>query len=768
MAGSSNTELRASVKLNTKDAVKSLTALEKRINKIQRAINNSGSSSGKFSKYIQNATGNMNKLGAATQRGVTAANKLTKSFKNSNSAVSVLTKNLRTMISTYVGIMGAKAVTNASDTITSTRNMLNNLPGGSDALTSQALDKTWAASQRSRGDYATMLNNVGKTMTLAGESFQNNVDNAIRFQEIMSKAYTVGGASAAEQSSSMYQLVQALGSGILQGDELRSVREGAPIAYKKIEEFAQGVLNTKDSLKELASQGVITSDVVVAAIMNAEDEIESAFNNTDVTFTQAFNNIKNTALKAFEPVLKKLNEFLNSSAGQSAVEGISNALVFLANTVLWLFDILGSFFSWCSDNWYWLQWVVYAVVTAMCIHLGILAAQAIVTGIKTFIAFLTGLSPLYLWIVLIGLVIGAIVYLTEVTGSACEAIYQVCLALAWAIIGVLAFVLAAYIITGTVILSIPTIIALAIVAILALLVAAFVMYTEQVMGSVYVAGAFIYNLVVGVLDGILQCVFFLIDPILGVIEFILNACNGGFNSFGDACANLLGQIISWFLSLGKVVTKIIDAIFGTDWTSGLNSLQDSVLAWGKNEKAITISRDAPTMASISGGSLPNRIAYGDAWSSGTAKGAEIHNSIEEFGNKMTDFSLGDTLSSLTDGFDSLTNTALGTSGSIPNAYDPALALGDSYDPSNALKQLGNIDGNTDSIADSMELTTEDLEYLRKIAEQEWKKEYTTAEIRVDMTNYNTINEEADLDGIFTKLSEELVEELNIGADGVYA
>lgn len=757
MAGQSNTALTAKVKLDTKGVTKGLLSIEqktKRLNTLFDKINNTTNSS----------TSKINGMNSSIRKCTNSTEKMAKGFKKSSDAVSVLTKNLRTLISTYVGIMGIKAVTGASDTITSSRNMLNNLPGGNEALTSEALDKTWAAAQRSRGDYTTMLSNVGKTMTLAGESFQNNVDNAIRFQEIMSKAYTIGGASAAEQSSSMYQLVQALGSGVLQGDELRSVREGAPIAYKKIEEYAQSILDTKDSLKELASDGVITSDMVVAAIMNAEDEIESAFNNTETTFAQAANNIKNTALKAFEPVLKKLNEFLNSSAGQSAIEGISTALVFLANTVLWVFDILGSFFNWCSDNWYWLQWVVYAVVTAMCIHLGILAAQAVVTGIKTFIAFLTGLSPLYLWIALIGLVIGAIVYLTEVTGSACEAIYQVCLALAMAIIGMLAFVLAAYLITGTIILSIPTLIALAIIAILALLLAAFVMYTEEITGAVYVAGAFIYNLVVGVIDGILQAVWFLIDPIIGVIEFILNACNGGFNSFGDACANLIGQIISWFLSLGKVVTKIIDAIFGTDWTSGLNSLQDSVLAWGKNENAITISRDAPTMASLTGGTLPDRIAYSDAWSSGTAKGAEIHNGIEELGNKMTNFSLGDALSDLTSGFDSLTNSALGTSGSIPNAYDPALALDDSYDPSNVLK---NIDGNTDSIADSMELTSEDLEYLRKIAEQEWKKEYTTAEITVDMTNYNTINEEADLDGIFTKLSEELVEELNIGADGVY-
>ena len=113
-----------------------------------------------------------------------------------------------------------------------------------------------------------------------------------------------------------------------------------------------------------------------------------------------------------------------------------------------------------------------------------------------------------------------------------------------------------------------------------------------------------------------------VTPFLGIIEWILNACNGGFNSFGDAVANLIGQIISWFLDLGKVVTKIIDAIFGTDWTAGLSSLQDNVLAWGKNENAITISRDAPEVPL-------QRVEYGTAWNVGVEFGDKVSSAISD-------------------------------------------------------------------------------------------------------------------------------------------
>ena len=75
------------------------------------------------------------------------------------------------------------------------------------------------------------------------------------------------------------------------------------------------------------------------------------------------------------------------------------------------------------------------------------------------------------------------------------------------------------------------------------------------------AGTVIWNTVIGILNAIIQSAWStFVEPFLGIIEWVLNATNGGFDSFGGAVANLIGQIISWFLSLGKVVTQIIDVI----------------------------------------------------------------------------------------------------------------------------------------------------------------------------------------------------------------
>ena len=244
-------------------------------------------------------------------------------------------------------------------------------------------------------------------------------------------------------------------------------------------------------------------------------------------------------------------------------------------------------------------------------------------------------------------------------------------------------------------------------------------------GTLATAAGLIYNIVIGVLNAVIQAVWtVLIEPWIGLLEFALNAMNGGFNTFGDMVANLIGNIISWFLSLGKVVTKIIDAIFGTNWTGGLESLQDTVLQWGKNENAITLSREAPEVL--------QRVTYRGMWDAGYNWGANLQDSIADKLNCSTDLS----------GID------------IPTAADPTSLLSDIAD-------------NTDQIADDVELSSEDLELLRDIAERQEINRFTMAEIRVEMINNNTISSEMDIDGVVNLLEAKVQEQMAVAAEGVH-
>jgi hypothetical protein len=80
---------------------------------------------------------------------------------------------------------------------------------------------------------------------------------------------------------------------------------------------------------------------------------------------------------------------------------------------------------------------------------------------------------------------------------------------------------------------------------------------------------------------------------------------------------------------------------------------------------------------------------------------------------------------------------------------------------------GKTAGSTGNIEDTLDLAEEELELLRKLAEQEVINRFTTAEIHVDMTNNNNISSKMDLDGIVTHLSNKLYEELGVVANGVH-
>lgn len=247
-----------------------------------------------------------------------------------------------------------------------------------------------------------------------------------------------------------------------------------------------------------------------------------------------------------------------------------------------------------------------------------------------------------------------------------------------------------------------------------------------ILGAVAVLGAVLWNTVVGVLDAIIQMAWSnFVEPFIGIIEWVLNAMNGGFDSFGGAVANLIGQIISWFLSLGKVVTKIIDAIFGTKWTDGLNDLQNKVTKWGKSETAITIDRKAPTI----GGAT---IGYKDAWNAGTNAGDALSKTI------------GGTF---TDNTDAIVANATANANKA-NAINAQTANG------------------VNSLKDSVDISNENLVYLRDIAEKEAINKFTTAEVKVEMKNTNNVNSSMDINKMIKQLADGVTEAMQISAQGV--
>lgn len=686
-------------------------------------------------KLLMNSFFSLGKISLANlQRQI---HNLGNGLRQTGNSVTFLIGRLKMLAGMYLGIMGMQNMIGASDAITSSENKFNYVNNGDLKETQQTLDKIYGASQRARTGYTDMMKNVGKSMTLAGKAFDNNMDNAIRFQEIMGKAYTIGGASAAEQSSSMYQMMQGLGSGILQGDELRSVREGASLAYVEIEKFAQGIYDTTESLKDMASEGMITSDIVANAILSAGDKIDKAFKNTKVTFAQMWVLFKNESTKAFEPFLQKLNAIANSDSMKYIATQIMNAIWVIGAAFSWLADKTQVLVDWIAANWNVIKWVILGVVI-------ILVSALIYWMIWAIVAFTLPIIKIILYIGYLLLLVAYYAILIS---------WQIIVAM-WNVI----MWLVALGPIGLVILAI-----VAVIMVLMLLGTSFIDICSVIVGAVFWVAATIWNIVVGIVNAVIQFLWTaFVEPWIGIVEWVLNVFNGGFNSFGDGVKNLLGNIISWFLSLGQVVTKIIDAIFGTNWTGGLNALKGKVLAWGKNDKAITLSRDAPTVL--------NRVSATGAYNTG-------YNGVQNFGGKINDFAsgikdkVGGFIGGISDGISGGIGGALDKKvGLDPNganlALDPSLA--DKLGTGDTGKNTGKTAKNTGDMAATMELTEEDLKYLRQIAEMEAINKFTTAEVKLEVVNNNNIAKGLDANEIITKLSEQLRDELVIVANGVHA
>ena len=734
-----------------------------KLNKINKAIQNMDKSFEKLSRQQRAFTNNLNagsvkatqiaeKLNKvsitanAANNGVKKASQgvqnFAKSAQSAEHSTSLLISKLRRLASIYLGVMGAKAAVQTSDALTSAENRLVNLSYNSGVTDSNAqtqfsqetLDKIYSSANRAATGYHEMAANVSKAVTLAGsafgESLDKQIDNAIVFQEIMAKSYALGGASAAEQASSMYQLTQALGSGILAGDELRSVREGAPLAYKAIEEFAQGLLHSTDSLKDMASEGLITSDIVVAAILDMEGKTNDAFDNIQLTFGQLWTIFKNDTKKAFEPFLRTLREISNSEDMKKIMSDMTKFVQIIGATFTWLAQVTQATIGFIADNWEAVKAVLLVIGSAVAVIVIAALQKAAIAGFKFAASLVTANLSTIILVAGIASLVYWIYSLAKTTGDVAGAIGTVLMYIA----GVLAIVAAVAMTTGSALLFGLSAPMLFWIAVIALVIAAFLMFTEEVCGAVAWLGATLWNIVVGLVNGIIQFVWAkFVAPIIQVIEFIYNAFNGGFDGIGGAFKNLMGQMLSYLMSFAKIATKIMDAVFGTDWTSKVSGWQAEVESWGTTENYVNYKTEAPEFLT--------RTSASDAYASGAEFGSNLKSNI----NSWFDSKLGS--------FDNIFADKGGVSVTGTAATPEEL--------------LSGIKGDTGDISKKMDLTEEDLRYLRQLAEQEAINKFTTAEIKVEMVNQNNISKDTDMDAVMAHFKGVLEEELAVVAAGVH-
>ena len=215
---------------------------------------------------------------------------------------------LKGMLGAFSAIGTIKWLANTSDAMTSINARLELMTGNAEAAAA-AQNKIYAAAQRSRGTYTEMANLVSQLGMMAPEAFSDasgnlNTGELVAFAEQLQKQMTISGASGQSAAAAMVQLTQGLSSGTLRGEELNSVLEQTPMIAKTIAEY-MGV-STGD-MRELASEGAITADVVKNAILGAAEETNAAFASMPMTWAQVWTSMQNVALQALQPVLNAVS-----------------------------------------------------------------------------------------------------------------------------------------------------------------------------------------------------------------------------------------------------------------------------------------------------------------------------------------------------------------------------------------------------------------------------------------------------------------------------
>ena len=351
--------------------------------------------------------GQFDEVSAAAREAAGAQDEFAESARGAKTAGSGLLGTLKSLVGGYVGIQGVKALVGLSDTMAQTSARLN-MVNSQFGTTLDLNQMIYESAQRSRGAYADTADLVGKLGTLAADSF-STPEELIGFAEQINKQYVLSGTSAQGAQAATLQLTQALSSGTLRGEELNSVLEQAPTIVQSIGDYLG---KTTGEIRELASEGLITSDIVKAAILSAAEETNAAFEEMPMTWSQVWTMMQNTAIMALQPVLSGVNWLANN------IDIIGPPVVAVAGA----FAIAGGAIAlYTAQQKLSSAWTAIMAARTMLLHGSTIAQTAAQYGLN---AAMLG-SPV-MWVVggvmlLIGALYGGVAAYNELTDSSVSA-----------------------------------------------------------------------------------------------------------------------------------------------------------------------------------------------------------------------------------------------------------------------------------------------------------------------------------------------------------
>ncbi len=648
---------------------------------------------GNTERYIRDNVDEQGRFNQEISAGTQQANELTNTIKRA--------------VAAYVSIQTVGKALNISDELVQTTSRLNMMNDGVQT-TAELVNMVYAAAQDARGSFSQMADVVARFGNNAKDAFSSS-EEVVAFADLIQKQMTIAGASTQEAANAELQLSQALGSGVLRGDELNSIFEQAPNLIQNIADYLDVPIG---KIREMAADGELSADVVKAAIFSAADDINSKFNEMPMTWGQIWQSMQNTALIAFQPVLQRLNDLANSEAFQTFIQGAIEAMATLANILLNVFEVAASVGAFIGDNWSIIAPIIYGVIAALGAYLAIMGIVNAITAISAAIdatkaaADALAAGQTFLWTVQ--------QYGLNAALAACP--------ITWIIVLIIALIAIIFAVCNAI----------------------------AKMTGIANSG---FGVITGGVNVVIQFFKNLGLTVANIALGIGNAIAALASNMMTAFHNAICSVQSWFYNLLSTALSVIEGICSAlnklpfvefDY-SGISSAADDYAA--KESEAAGNKEDYQSISDAFNEGFTTFDAFQDGWASDAFNaGAAWGDGIAD---KVSNFSLSDVFGQ-TD---------------IPNVGDYTSGFNDAIANSGVGDSIGNIDDNTGKIKDSLDVTEEDLKYLRDIAEQESINRFTTAEVTINQTNNNNVSSDTDLDGFITALDDAMGEAIDEVTNG---
>lgn len=649
----------------------------------------------------------MEQLGQEIQNAGDEQQELNNRLAKGTSGADDFLDKIENVAAAYISMQAVEKVLDVSDELVQTTSRIDMMNDGLQS-TDELMSMIYMSAQDARGSFDGMADVVARFGNNAKDAFSSS-EEVVQFANIIQKQMTIAGAGTVEAQNAMLQLSQALGSGVLRGDELNSIFEQAPNLIQSIADYLDVPIG---KIREMASEGELTADVVKAAIFASADEVNAKFAEMPMTWGQVWQSMQNTALIAFQPVLQRINDIANTDQFETFVNNAMGALSVLAMFVLEIMDAVAGVASFISENWSVIEPIVLGAATAMGIYTAaLLIGKAIMFASSAATAIHTAMTTAWT----------AATFAETAAQQGLNAALLAC-PVTWIIIAIIAVIALIFAICS------------AIAKMTGVANSGFGVIT----GGINVAIQFFKNLGLTVAN---------------IALGIGNALSAVASNMMTAFHNAICSVQAWFYGLLSdaltVIAGIAEALNKLPFVefdySGITNAADDYAA--KAAEAEGNKEEYKSISDAFNEGMSTFDTFQDGWASDAfASGAAWGDGVADKVSGMFDGGMGDI--------------------DLTGGIDPSF-----LDSSNFAETAGNgisdTADNTGKLADSVDISNENLKYLRDMAETEAINRFTTAEITVSAPVTASIANNMDIDGVVDHLSAGVLEAMEQAAEGVH-